>query len=105
MTLRQYSLRRLVGDRLVADHDLDDAAGLAQVEERDPAVVAAAGHPAGEGDGLADVLGAQGAGVVGADHGFSSLTICGLTICGRRSSRRAPGRRVGRHLVARCGCP
>ena len=68
VTLRQYSLRRLVGDRLVADHDLDDAAGLAQVDEGDAAVVAAAGHPAGEGDGLPDVLGAEGAGVVRADH-------------------------------------
>ena len=58
----------MVGDRLVADDDLDDAAGLAQVDEGDAAVVAAAGHPAGEGDGLADVLGAQGAGVMGADH-------------------------------------
>ena len=60
-----------MGDLLVADDDLDDAAGLAQVEEGDPAVVAAAGHPAGEGHGLADVLGAQGAGVVGADHCFN----------------------------------
>jgi len=31
-------------------------------------VIAAAGHPPGEGDGLADVLDAEGSGVMGADH-------------------------------------
>ena len=99
MTLRQYSLRRLVGDRLVADDDLDDAAGVAQVEEGDPAVVAAAGHPPGEGDGLADVLGAQGAGVVGADHGVcSSLLTDDVLVAGRR--RVGPGVGVGVDLVA-----
>ena len=75
---------QLVGDRLVADHDLDDAAGLAQVDERDPAVVAPAGHPPGEGDGLADVLGAQGAGVMGADHGVAPLGD-GPAVAGLRS--------------------
>ena len=76
-----------VRDLLVADDDLHDAAGLAQVEERDPAVVAAPRHPSGEGDGLADVLGAQGAGVMGADHWFSSDVLCGADdACGRRSA-------------------
>ena len=66
---RQAVLRaQAVRDLLVADDDLDDAGGVAQVEERDPAVVAPAADPAGEGDGLAGVLGAQRAGVVGADH-------------------------------------
>ena len=32
------------------------------------AVIASAAYPAGEGHGLADVLGTQGAGVMGADH-------------------------------------
>ena len=64
----QNSLRSWCATRLVADHDLDDAAGLAQVDEGDAAVVAAAGHPAGQGHGLARVLGTQRAGVVGADH-------------------------------------
>ncbi len=73
---------QLVGDRLVADHDLDDAAGLAEVDEGDAAVIATVGHPPGEGDGLADVLGAQGAGVMGADHCSVSL----IRTCGRRSS-------------------
>ena len=36
---------------LLADDDLDVSRGVAEVEEDDAAVVAAAGHPAGEGDG------------------------------------------------------
>ena len=60
-----------VRDGLVADDDLHDAARLAEVEEGDAAVIAPPGHPPGEGDGLADVLGAQGAGVMRADHGGS----------------------------------
>ena len=43
--------------------------GVAQVEERHPAVIAPTGHPAGEGDGLSGVVGTQGAGLVGAEHG------------------------------------
>ena len=66
-----------VRDALVADHDLGDAAGLAQVEEGHAAVVAAAGDPAGEGDGLAGVGGREGAGVVGADHESCSLLMTG----------------------------
>ena len=64
-----------MGDLLVADDDLHHPAGLAEVQERDPAVIAAPRHPPGERDGLADVLGAQGAGVMGADHWFSSLIV------------------------------
>ena len=59
VTRSTYSLRSPCADRLVADHHLDDARGVAQVEEGHPAVVAAAGHPAGEGDGAAGVPGAQ----------------------------------------------
>ena len=65
---------QVVGDLLVAHDHLHDAAGVAQVEERDPAVIAPPRHPPGQGDGLADVLGTQGAGVVGADHGWSSFS-------------------------------
>ena len=67
---------QVVGHRLVADDDLDDAGGVAQVDEGDPAVVAAAGDPAGEGDGLSDVLGAEAACVMGADHESFSLMVC-----------------------------
>ena len=70
---------------LVADHDLGDPAGLAQVEEGDATVVAATGDPAGEGDGLAGVGGREGAGVVGADHCFS-LVVLVLTIVWWRSA-------------------
>ena len=61
-----------MGDLLVAHDHLDDAGGLAQVEEGHPTVIATVGHPPGEGDGLADVLGAEGPGVMGADHCFCS---------------------------------
>src|SRR5690606_38378967 len=63
----------------VADHDLDGAAGVAQVEEGDPAVIASAGDPAGERHGLADVLRAEAAGVMGADHESSSKVV-GTTV-------------------------
>ena len=53
---------------LLADDDLHVARRVAQVEEDHATVVAAAGHPAGEGDGGAGVGRAQRAGVVGAKH-------------------------------------
>ena len=81
-----------VRDGLVAHDDLHHAAALAEVQERDPAVIAPTRHPPGERDGLSDVLGAQGAGVMGADHWFSSeslvvlLGVAVLMIVGRRSA-------------------
>ena len=54
---------------LVAGDNLDEATRVAQIKERDAAVITPPGHPAGEGDGLAGVLGTQGAGFVGAKHG------------------------------------
>ena len=57
----------------LAYDDLDDARGLAEVDERDTAVISTTGHPSGEGDLLTDVFGAQASGVVGADHVFCSL--------------------------------
>ena len=44
---------------LRADNDLDDAVAVAQVEEDQAPVVAAAMHPAGERDALADMLAPQ----------------------------------------------
>ena len=60
---------------LVPEHDLDDPAGVAQVDEGDPAVVPAAGHPARQGHRLAVLLGAQRARLVGSDHFLLSLSI------------------------------
>src|SRR5690606_31707973 len=74
-----------VGDLFVAHDDLDDAARLTQVEEGDATVIATTRHPAGKDDGLADVLGAQGAGVMSADHWISADAVCEMA-CGRRSS-------------------
>ena len=68
VTCRQNSLRSGCATSALADDDLADARSVAQVEEGDPAVVAAAGDPAGQGDGRARVLGAQRAGLVRADH-------------------------------------
>ena len=62
------SLRSAVEDLFLADHDLGDAGGVAQVDECDTTVVTAAGDPAGEGDGLSNVLGAKGSQVVCAQH-------------------------------------
>ena len=72
MTLTQNSLRSGCGHLGVADDDLDDAGGVAEVEERHSAVVAATGDPAGERDGLPDVLRPEAAGGVRADHGWIS---------------------------------
>ncbi len=58
----------VVRHRLVADDDLDHAAGLAQVDERHSPVVAPARDPSGEDDFGVDVGLPEAAGVVGADH-------------------------------------
>ena len=55
-------------EHLVADDHLGDAAGVAQIQERHSTVIAPTGDPAGERDGLAGVVGAQGAGLMGAKH-------------------------------------
>ncbi len=73
VTRRQDSGRSPEATDLVAHHDLRRAAGVAQVDEGDPAVITPARHPAGESDGLADVVGAQRAGLMGAQHGEGSL--------------------------------
>ncbi len=48
----------VVGQLVLADHDLDDAGGIPQVQEDNTAVVAAAGHPARQDDILLSVVGA-----------------------------------------------
>ncbi len=51
------------------EHDLRQARAVAQVDEDDPAVVAAAVHPAVQGDGLAEMVTANLAGVAGTHAG------------------------------------
>src|SRR3954466_7166039 len=72
-----------MGYCLVADHDLGDAARVAEVDEGDTTVVASSRDPAGERDDLVDVVEPESAGVVGADHARWSF----LIRRGRRSSR------------------
>ena len=82
---------QVVGD-LLADDDLGDARGVAQVDEGDAAVVPAPVHPAGQGDGPADVRGSQGPGVTGSQHGdsFRWGHCSGARRCAPRDER-APG--------------
>ena len=65
-------VRLTLGEDLVAHHHLGDPGGVPQVEERHTAVIAPTGHPPGQRDGLAGVVGTQGAGLVSAKHGMSS---------------------------------
>ena len=51
------------------EHDLGQARAIAQVDEDDPAVVAAAVHPAEQGDGLAEMVTANLAGIAGTHAG------------------------------------
>ena len=60
------SLGVAVGDKLLIEDNLGDAAAVAEVEEDEVAVVAAAVDPAHEDDGLACVGGAEIAAHVGA---------------------------------------
>ncbi|MNW64009.1 hypothetical protein D3C74_422530 [compost metagenome] len=73
-------------DRLVTDDDLGDARGVTQVDEGHPTVIAATIDPTGEGDGLTDLLGPQGAGCVGAKHGESFRNMPGRTVASRDGS-------------------
>ncbi len=93
-------------EHLVADDDLGDAGGVAQVDEGHAAVIAPPRHPPGEGDGLAGVVGTQGAGLVGAEHRWSFESGCGTSAdaggapaaASRRSLRTGPvygGRAAG----------
>ena len=83
----QYSLRRSWApdsvEHLVPDHDLDDAGGVPEIDERHPAVIASAADPAGQRHFCSGVLGPEGAGTVGAHH-----KNCPLHLMGAGSSRR-----------------
>ena len=54
-----------LGRGVGVEHDLRDAVAVAQIDERDRAVVAAIGHPAEQHDLLADVGGAERAAAMG----------------------------------------
>jgi hypothetical protein len=89
-----------VCDLLVTDHDLRDAGGIPEIDERDASVIAATIDPAREGDGLTDVLGSQRACRVCAKHG-------GFLLIGERGTApvyvgllmRADGREASRDTV------
>src|SRR5699024_5485905 len=76
---------------VLAPHHLGDAARVAQIEERHAAVVTATADPAGEGDGLSDVLRAELTGGVGAQHEVS------FWWCRQVGPLRATGRPEGHH--------
>src|SRR6476469_8764605 len=74
------------------EHHLNHAGGVAQVDEDDPAMVTAAGHPTGQGDGRAVVGGAQGAGCSVAEQEDSSGSfVKGGDPTILRRTRSAPG--------------
>jgi hypothetical protein len=50
---------RALGHLALAEDDLRDAAGVAQVDEDDTAVITPARNPPGQGDGLPGVLGPE----------------------------------------------
>jgi hypothetical protein len=70
---------QVVGQFVLAHHDLHHTGRVAQVDERHAAVVPPPGHPAGERHGQAGMLDPQRSGLMGPYHKFSS-------ICGRRSA-------------------
>jgi len=55
-------------EEFVADDDLGDPGAVPEIDEGDATVVASLGDPTREGDGLTNVAGTQGAGLVGAEH-------------------------------------
>ncbi len=59
-----------LGHLAFAEHDLGDTGGVSQIDEDDPAVIATARHPPGEGDGLPGMTGAKRSGLVRAHHGY-----------------------------------
>ncbi|GAB1512849.1 hypothetical protein JCM33774_48910 [Actinophytocola sp. KF-1] len=63
---------RALGHLTLAEHDLRDAGRVAEIDEDDPTVIAPAGNPAAQRDGLSGVLGAKRPGLVRADHGVLS---------------------------------
>ena len=61
-----------LGHLALAEDDLRDAGGVPEVDEDDAAVIAPAGDPPGQGDGLPGVLGPECPGLVRAHHGCCS---------------------------------
>lgn len=59
---------RPLGDLALAENDLGETRTVAQVDEDDATVVAAAGHPTREGDGLSGLVGAELAGEMRTQH-------------------------------------
>src|SRR5690606_13441263 len=66
---------RALGHLAFPEHDLRHPGRVAQVDEDDAAVITPPGHPTGQRDGLAGVLGTQGAGFVGAEHEYRCLSV------------------------------
>jgi hypothetical protein len=60
--------------------------GDTQVDESDATVIAPLGHPPGQGDGPADVVGTQRAGLVGAKHGVPPIGAAGCRRLGCHTS-------------------
>ena len=98
-----HLLGRREGRRFGVGDDLGQAVVVAQIDEQQPAMVADAVHPAGEADGLADVVGAErAAGVASvAVHGGNPRCLAAETgLFGARKSARAPAL-VKAALIAR----
>lgn len=86
-----------VRDRLVADDDLGDARGVAQVDEGHPTVIAATIDPTGEGDGLTDLLGPQGSRLCGCEARRESFrNMPGRTVASRDGSGECADDALGR---------
>ena len=79
----------------IAD-DLHEAFAVAQVDEDDAAVVAAAMDPAGQRDGLVEIAAVDAAAVVGAFKRVSERSWCSRVVAGKASRRRAR-RQLARH--------
>src|SRR5262249_46653983 len=69
----------------------NDARGVPEIHEDHAAVIATAGHPAGELDGRSGVGCAQPAGLMGPDHGRSPSNWSLPRHCLKPSSAAAPG--------------
>jgi hypothetical protein len=68
-------MRPALSEDLVPNDDLGDPRSIAQVEKGHAAVIAPAGNPPGQRDGLRSVVGAQGAGLVSAKHERSFVSV------------------------------
>ena len=89
--LGAHLLRRIEGGGIRIGHHLGQAVVVAEVDEQQSAVVADAVHPAGEADGLADVLGAERAAGLRAVtvHRDSSRLLAEIGPFGRAEKRMA----------------